>query len=378
MLPIEIRRADTPRERAVFVKMAWQFYREDRHWVPPLIGDQLQFIDPARGAFYEHGEAALFLAYRGARAVGRISAQVNTLYDRYFQDGKGFIGFFECEDNTETSRALFTAAAAWLRGKGRRVMEGPMSFGVYDETGILVQGFATDPYVMTGHNPPHYQRLFDEAGWEKSIDWYGFRGIADVFRKELDPRYFTLAQRVLKRKGITARNIDLKHHLERDAAIVRDIFATAWNRNWGHVPLTEKEFDRLKEGVKQFVVTPLTFIVELDGKPIAFALSIYDANQAVKKVNGRLFPFGFIRLLATMKRTRRFRLILMGVLEEYRGQGIELALYSRVIEEGLRLGFTEVECSMVVETNEPMINSVQRMPVERYRTWRIYRKDLEE
>jgi GNAT superfamily N-acetyltransferase len=378
MLPIEIRRASTPRERAVFVKMAWQFYREDPHWVPPLIGDQLQFIDPARGVFYDHGEVELFIAYRGEHPVGRISAQVNRLYDAYFQDGKGFIGFFECEEDPATARALFGAAAAWLRGKGRRLMEGPMSFGVYDETGILVQGHATDPYVMTGHNPPYYQRLFEEAGWEKSIDWYAFRGLAEVFRKELDPRYFFLAQRVLKRNGISVRTLDLKHHLERDAGIVREIFATAWNRNWGHVPLTEKEFGRLKEGVKQFVVNELSFIVELDGKPIAFALSIYDANQAVKKINGRLFPFGFLRLLVTMKRTRRFRLILMGVLEEYRGQGIELALYTHVIEEGLRRGFTEVECSMVVESNEPMINSVQRMPVERYRTWRIYRKDLAE
>jgi GNAT superfamily N-acetyltransferase len=142
------------------------------------------------------------------------------------------------------------------------------------------------------------------------------------------------------------------------------------------VPLTEKEFDRLKDGVKQFVVTELSFIVELEGKPIAFALSIYDANQAVKRVNGRLFPFGFITLLATMKKTRRFRLVLMGVLEEYRRQGVELALYSRVIEEGLRRGFTEVEASMIVENNEPMIHSMQRMPTERYRTWRIYRKDL--
>ncbi|MGA2480555.1 MAG: hypothetical protein ABSG63_17530, partial [Spirochaetia bacterium] len=183
MLPIEIRRADTPRERSVFVKMAWQFYRDDPHWVPPLIGDQLQFIDPAKGVFFEHGEVALFLAYRGTHPVGRISAQVNQRYDTYFQDGKGFVGFFECEDDTETATALFAAAAAWLRGKGRRVMEGPMSFGVYDETGILVQGFATDPYVMTGHNPPYYQRLFEETGWQKSIDWYAFRGLADVFRK---------------------------------------------------------------------------------------------------------------------------------------------------------------------------------------------------
>jgi GNAT superfamily N-acetyltransferase len=376
MLPIEIRRVSTAKDRAMFVKMAWQFYRGNPHWVPPLIGDQLRYIDPRRGVFYEHGEVELFLAYRGARPVGRISAQVNRLYDTYFEDGKGFVGFFECEDNRETARALFTSAGSWLRGKGRRIMEGPMSFGVYDETGILIQGFDTDPYVLTGHNPPYYQNLFEDEGWEKSIDWYAFRGKADVFTRELDPRYFTLAQRVLRRDGMVVRNVDLRHHLDRDAAIVREIFATAWNRNWGHVPLTEKEFDRLKDGVKQFVVTELSFIVELEGKPIAFALSIYDANQAVKRVNGRLFPFGFITLLATMKKTRRFRLVLMGVLEEYRRQGVELALYSRVIEEGLRRGFTEVEASMIVENNEPMIHSMQRMPTERYRTWRIYRKDL--
>jgi GNAT superfamily N-acetyltransferase len=376
MLPIEIRRVSTPKDRAVFVKMAWQFYRGDPHWVPPLIGDQLHYIDPRRGVFYDHGEVELYLAYRGARPVGRISAQVNRLYDEYFEDGKGFVGFFECEDNRETAHALFTSAGSWLRGKGRRIMEGPMSFGVYDETGILIQGFDTDPYVLTGHNPPYYQHLFEHDGWEKSIDWYAFRGRADVFTRELDPRYFTLAQRVLRRDGIVMRNIDVRQHLDRDAAIVREIFATAWNRNWGHVPLTEKEFDRLKDGVKKFVVTELSYIVELGGKPIAFALSMYDANQAVKRINGRLFPFGFITLLATLKKTRRFRLVLLGVLEEYRRQGVELALYSHVIEEGLRRDFNEVEASMIVENNEPMISSVQRMPLERYRTWRMYRKDL--
>jgi GNAT superfamily N-acetyltransferase len=170
----------------------------------------------------------------------------------------------------------------------------------------------------------------------------------------------------------------MKNHLDRDAAIVQDIFARAWNGNWGHVPLSDKEFERLKAGVKRFVVPALSFFVELNGAPIAFALSVYDANQAVKKVNGRLFPFGFLTLLASMKKTRRFRLVLMGVLEEYRSQGMEVALYAHVIEEGLRRGFQEVEMSMVVETNDPMIASVERLPVERYRTWRIYRKDLSE
>jgi GNAT superfamily N-acetyltransferase len=376
MLPIEIRRVRTPRDRAAFVKMAWPLYHDDPHWVPPLIGDLTAFLDPDKGVFYEHGEAELFLAYRGDHPVGRITAHINRRHDEYFGAGKGFVGFFECENDPEASTALFLAAGNWLREKGRTHAEGPMSFGVYDELGVLIQGFDTDPYVMTSHNPAYYQKLFEGAGWEKAIDWYAFRGRASVFQEKLDPRYFKLAQRVLRREGITVRCIDVTHQLDREARIVQDIFATAWSRNWGHVPLSEKEFGRLKEGVRQFVVEELSFIVELNGKPIAFALSIYDANQAVKKVNGRLFPFGFLTLLATMKRTRRFRLILMGVLEEHRRQGLEVAMYAHVIEEGIRRGFEEAEMSMIVESNEPMINSIERMPVERYRTWRIYRKDL--
>jgi len=377
MLPIEIRRVRSKKDRAVFVTMPWKFYRNDPHWVPPLVGDQMAFIDPSKGVFFDHGEAELFLAYRGADPVGRISAQVNLRYDDYYSDGKGFVGFFECEDDPQTAHALFRAAGSWLSGKGRKLMEGPMSFGVYDETGILIQGFDTDPYVLTSHNPPYYQRLFETAGWEKSVDWYAFRGRASVFKNKLSPRYFLLSQRVLKRNGISVRQADMRHHLDREAEIVQRIFAAAWSSNWGHVPLTDREFGRLKDGVKQFVIPELTFIVELEGKPIAFALAIYDANVAVKKVNGRLFPFGFMTLLATLKKTRRFRLVLMGVLEEYRHQGIEVAMYSHVIQEGMRLGFEEVEMSMIVETNEAMINSAERMPVERYRTWRIYRKEIE-
>jgi GNAT superfamily N-acetyltransferase len=378
MLPIEIRRVHTSRERAVFVKMAWPLYRDDPHWVPPLIQDQIAFIDPARGVFFEHGEAELFLAYRGTEPVGRLSAHVNRRYDEYFDDAKGFLGFFECEDNSETACALFTAAGNWLREKGRRTVEGPMSFGVYDELGVLIQGFDTDPYVLTSHNPPYYQKLFEEAGWEKSVDWYAFRGKASSFREGLDPRYFSLAKRVLGRDGLSVRSLDLKGNLDREAKIVQDIFATAWSRNWGHVPLSDKEFARLKDGVRQFVVTELSLVVELEGKPIAFALSVYDANQAVKKVNGRLFPFGFLTLLLTMKRTRRFRLVLMGVLEEHRNRGIEIALYAHIIEEGLKRGFQEVETSLIVESNALMLSSLQRLPVERYRTWRVYRKDLTE
>jgi GNAT superfamily N-acetyltransferase len=157
---------------------------------------------------------------------------------------------------------------------------------------------------------------------------------------------------------------------------VKRIFAVAWDENWGHVPFSDLEFDRLKAALVRMVVPGLSLVAELDGRPIAFTLALYDANVAVKKTNGRLLPFGFITLLTGIRKTDRFRLILMGVLEEYRKQGIEIALVTKVIEEGIRLGFTEVETSMIVETNHRMMASIGHLPVERYKTWRVFRKDL--
>jgi GNAT superfamily N-acetyltransferase len=378
MLPIEIRRVRTKSARNVFVKMAWRFYENDPLWVPPLISDQLAFIDPARGVFFDHGEAELFLAYRGAEPVGRISAHVNRRYDDIFGGKKGFVGFFESENGVETAQALFNAAENWLRAKGRDVAEGPMSFGIYDETGILIDGFDTPPYVLTTYNPRYYQSLFEACGWEKSIDWYAFRGRRGSTDERLDPRYFKLTEKVVKREGIVFRPMDVKKHLEREAEIVRDIFAVAWNRNWGHVPFSDKEFQRLKESIVAMVSPELSLIAELDGKPIAFTLSLYDANVAVKRIDGRLFPFGFLKLLTGIKKTNRFRLILMGVLEEYRNQGVEVALYTKVIEDGIRMGFRESEASMIVENNERMLSSLSHLVMERYKTWRVFKKDLTE
>jgi GNAT superfamily N-acetyltransferase len=310
--------------------------------------------------------------------VGRISAHINRRYDDLFGADKGFVGFFECENDVATSRALFNAAENWLRTRGKGSAEGPMSFGVYDEAGILIDGFDTPPYLLTVYNPSYYRGLFEACGWEKSVDWFAYRGRKGVTDENLDPRYARLSQRVMKRDGMKVRTMDIKGNLEREAEIVKGIFADAWNENWGHVPLSDKEFERFKESLAQIVIPELSLIVELDGKPVAFTLSAYDANQAVKRTNGRLFPFGFLVLLTGIKKTNRFRLILLGVREEFRSQGIEIALISRIIEDGIRLGFHEAEMSMVVENNDKMISSIDHLLAEKYKTWRIFRKDLHE
>jgi GNAT superfamily N-acetyltransferase len=376
MLPIEIRRVLTRRERKEFVDSAWRFNAGDPCWVPPLISDTLKYIDPDRGVFFDHGEVELFMAFRGAEPVGRISAHVNTLHDERYGGGRGFVGFFECEDQSETAGSLFNAAENWLRARNRKTVQGPLSFGIYDEIGVLVEGFNKPPFVLTPHNPPYYARLFEENGWRKAVDWYAFRGRNGVSDEGVDPRFGKFSERVLRRHGLTVRNLDPKVNLERDVKIVQSIFNTAWDDNWGHVAITDREFSRLKEAVLTMLVPELSPLIEVDGRPVAFALALCDANVAVKRVNGRLFPFGWITLLTTMRRTDRFRLVLMGVLEGFRGQGLETALYYQVMREAIRLGYREIEMSQIVETNAAMLASINRLPVERYKTWRIYEKDL--
>jgi GNAT superfamily N-acetyltransferase len=376
MLPVEIRQVRTRRERRDFVTSAWRFNAGDPCWVPPLVSDTLKFIDPERGVFFDHGDVELFAAYRGAEPVGRISAHVNALHDARHGPGAGFVGFFECEDRAETAGSLFDAAENWLRARGRRTAQGPFSFGIYDEVGVLVEGFEAPPFVLTPYNPPYYARLFEENGWRKAVDWYAFRGRKGVSDAGVDPRFARFSDRVLRRPGLTVRNLDPKVNLARDVKIVQSIFNTAWDGNWGHVAITDREFDRLKEAVLAMLIPELSPLIEVAGRPVAFALALCDANVAVKRIGGRLFPLGWLTLLATMRRTDRFRLVLMGVLEEFRGQGLEAALYHQVLSEGIRLGYREIEMSQIVETNAAMLASINRLPVERSKTWRIYEKDL--
>ena len=360
-----------------FIRIARKFYEHDPHWVPPLIADQKRYLDPKKGVFYDHGEVGLFLAKRAGRPAGRISGHVNYLYDELYGKDTGFFGFFECENDPGTAQTLLKAAESFVRSRGMRRILGPMSFGVYDEIGILIDGFDSDPYVMTVHNPPYYAELLLAAGYGKAVDWYAYRGYT-ADRERVDPRLFQVRDRVLSRPGFVLRTLDLSsaRTIRREADFINRIFLDAWSRNWGHVPWTPREFERLVEAVKKIAIAELSYIVEVRGRPVGFALSISDANVAVKMINGRLFPFGFVTFLRSLKRTDRFRHILMGVLEEYRNSGIETAMYAELVERCCELGFREVEMSLIVENNHAMRNSLKHFPLKIYKTYRIFEKQL--
>jgi GNAT superfamily N-acetyltransferase len=372
--PVTVVPVNTRRMRMEFISMPWHLYRDDPQWVPPLISDQREYLDPKRGVFFDHGEAQLFLARKNSQTVGRITSHVNYLYDARYGAETGFFGFFESENDPEVAKALFIAAETYLKGRGKRRILGPMNFGVYDEIGILVRGFDSPPLVMNLHNPPYYGVLLEQLGFEKVIDWYAYHGFVSD-HDQVNPKLFALKDKLIESSGVQLRRLNLKK-VEREAAIINGIFKPAWSQNWGHVPWTDREFARLVDAVKRIALPELSFVAEIEGKPVGVALSIADANVAIKKINGRLFPFGFLTMLWGLKKTDRFRHILMGVLENHRNKGIEIAFYTNIVENAKKYGFREVEMSNIVETNYSMRNSLKHFPVRIYKTYRLYEKEI--
>jgi hypothetical protein len=375
MSRLEIRPARSERERMRFIRFAWQVYAQDPCWVPPLTADLRQFINPKKGVFFQNGDAELLLAYRDGKPVGRLSVQVSRRHHAIYNDGKGFFGFFECMNDPEAAVALVRQAEAYLAQHGCTRIEGPYNFTIYDEIGVLVEGFDSMPYVMNVHNPPYYGELLEGVGLRKAVDWYAFRVKREAVESRWPERLARLSDHISSRKGVTIRPMD-RAHFWRDATIVKTIFNQAWSRNFGHVPMTDNEFKRVTSALKHLIIPELSFVAEINGQPVGFALSTYDANLVVREIDGRLFPFGFIKLLRQTKKVKRFRMMLMGVLERYRNRGYEVAFYVQTIRKGIEMGMVECEVSNIVETNEPMLKSLANLPTERHKVYRIYEKSL--
>ncbi|MCA9127464.1 MAG: hypothetical protein KDB22_10275 [Planctomycetales bacterium] len=373
MGPIKIRPVESARDRAAFMMMPWEIYGDCPNWVPPLLSDQKSILDPAVGPFYRNGEVKLWLAERNGRPVGRISSHLSARHDQLIGGSKGYFGFFECEDNQETARALFEAAETHLRSKARTEVEGPYNFTIYDEIGILVDGFDTPPAIMVRHNPAYYQRLIESLGYEKAVDWHAYR--CEVSPTQLSERMGRIAMRIENRKEVNIREVNLRAY-DQDARTVKRLFDLAWRQNWGHIPLSDEEFWYGAKGLKMLIVPGLSYIVEVKGEPIGIAISVYDINPLIKRIDGRLLPFGFLRLMLGVKKMKRFRMLLMGVDPKHRGRGYEIAMYAKAIRKATSLSFDEAEMSLILENNEPMMHSIQQLSSQLAKRLRIYRKDL--
>lgn len=357
-----------------FIRLPWRIYADDPAWVPPLLSDVRKLLDPSH-PLHEHADAEYFLALRDGEPGGRIAAVVNHRYNDFHDVRTGFIGLFESVDDQEVADALLETATEWLRERGMTEVIGPFNLSTNDELyspGILLDGFDRPPVLLMAHNPPYYAGLFEGAGWEKAKDL-----LAYWLEDEAPPPRLVRAMDRVQRsvEGLVIREMDLKR-LSQEVERIKEVYNSAWERNWGFTPLSDAEIRHLAKDLKPIVDPRFALMAEVDGEPIGFALALPDYNQALKHVNGRLFPFGLLKLLWYRRKIDRVRVITLGLKPEYRRRGIDALLYLRIYQNGIPAGYTKAEASWILEDNWGMRRGLERMGAYVYKTYRVYGRPI--
>lgn len=359
------------RDLSRFLKLPWQLYQDDPVWVPPLLHDLKRLLDRHAHPFHQHAEVQYFLARRGEEIVGRIAAIVNHQYIRFHNQATGFFGFFESVNETEVATALLAAAERWLAEQGMKQIYGPMNFSTNEECGLLVEGFQDPPMVMMPHNPPYYPQLVGAAGYTKAKDLLAYL-LDDTTPPKRLVRGVSRLQQV---RDVTIRPINPRCFAE-EVNLIRAIYASAWERNWGFIPMTKEETDDLAIQFRRVADPNLCLIAEVKGEPAGFALALPDYNQVLRHMNGRLLPFGLLKLLWYRRKINAARVLTLGLKPGFRRTGIDAMLYLRLWEEAPKNGYPIVECSWILEDNWNMRRGLERMGARLYKTYRIYEKAL--
>ncbi len=361
------------KEIGEFIKFEWQIYSDDAHWVPHLLMERKEFLDPHKNPFFDHADVAYFMAYRNGQAVGRIAGIVNELHNKFHQDQTGFFGLFECRNDPDAAAALIGEAEKFVRQRGMTVLRGPVNFSTNDECGLLVEGFDRPPMIMMTYNPTYYIALFEQNGLVKCKDLI-------AYRLETPPSIPERLQRavdlILKRNSFTVRTFNMKDFTN-EVQRVKKIYNAAWEKNWGFIPMTDAEFDHMGKQMKQILDPDFLFIAEHRGEPIGFSLAIPNINEALIKIrDGRLLPFGLFKLLWNTRKgkIRTVRVITLGVVPQHRHSGLDTVFYHKTFEMGIRKGVQWGELSWILEDNAAMNRPLERMGATVYKRYRIYEK----
>ena len=376
--PLNIRPVQTKKDKRAFVDFAWEVYKDDPAWVPPLKDEVHGLITPGKNPWFEHARAQLWLAERGGKVVGRISAQVDDLVQEHMGQGTGQWGFFDALD-AEAAAALIETAEDWLRQQGMTRALGPISLSIWDEPGLEIEGFAEPPTAMMGHHRPEYQGWIEAAGYGKAKDLLTYALNIENWE---DPKIDRLIAMGERNPHIRIRMVD-KSRFNEEARLILNLLNDAWSNNWGYVPLTEAEIKYAGKKLKPIIFNELVRVAEIDGEPVAFMLTIPDINELIKDLNGELFPFNFIKLLWRLRkpRARRLRVPLMGVAKKLHHTRLASQLAFMMIEYTRRdgtkkYGATHGEFGWILEDNKGMLSIAQLPGAAVNHRYRIYEKQL--
>jgi len=376
--PVTIRPVSTKQDRKAFVDFAWEVYKDDPAWVPPLKDEVHGLITPGKNPWFEHARAQLWLAERNGKVVGRISAQVDDLVQEHMGKGIGQWGFFDALD-PEAAMALIKTAEEWLRAQGMTSALGPISLSIWDEPGLEIEGFAEPPTAMMGHHKPEYQAWIEAAGYGKAKDLLTYEVNIEHWDDPMINRLIAMGER---NSRIRIRMVD-KSKFNDEARLILNLLNDAWSSNWGYVPLTEAEIAYAGKKLKPIIFNELVRIAEVDGEPVAFMLTIPDINELLKDLNGELFPFNWVKLLWRLRkpRTRRLRVPLMGVAKKLHHSRLASQLAFMMIEFTRRdavskYGASVGEFGWILEDNKGMLSIAQLPSAKVNHRYRIYDKVL--
>ena len=364
--------AATGLERDRFIRFQDEIYRGDPNYVPPLLMERHEFLDARKNPFFRHADVTLFLATRQGQPVGRIAAIEDRNYNAFHGTKAAAFGLFECVDDPGVAAALLAAVRNWARWRGLTSLIGPMSFSSNHEIGLLVDGFDEPPFVMTAYNPRYYADLLLACGLKKAKDLYCFWRSA---RTPPPERFVRVADKIKSHAGITLRSLDMRS-FEAEVGRIKGIYNSAWEKNWGFVPMTDAEFDKLARDLRPLVRPELCFIAEDQGEPVAFSLTVPDVNQALRRVGGRLtsfgLPLGLAKLLWYQRRITKVRLLALGIKEGWRRRGLDAVLIVETIRRTGQLGYEGGEVGWTLEDNDLINRAIEGTGAQRSRVYRVF------
>jgi hypothetical protein len=351
-----------------FIKLPWQIYGNDPNWVPPLI-KEIEFLFSEKNPFWQHSEKKLFLIWEGNRPLGRIAGIIDHNHINIHQENCGFFGFFESINDYAVAEKLLNVVREYLKEKKMEVMRGPMNPSTNDECGFLIEGFDSAPTVMMTYNPEYYLEFMERYGLRKAKDFYAY--LAPVTGEQIT-RLSRVSELVKKREpNLVVRPINLKKFAE-ELGKIKQIYNSAWSKNWGFVPMTDGEIESMAERLKPLVVPEILQIAEFDGKPAGFLMAVPDYNQVMKRINGKLNLSGIVKFLWYKNKIDALRLITLGVCPEYRKKGIDGLLYLESLKGAMKKGYKFCEFSWVLEENILTQRAAEFMGGKLYKKYRIY------
>jgi GNAT superfamily N-acetyltransferase len=370
MEKLTIEAVDDRRGLHAFLRFPEVLYRNDLHWVPPLRRDEAHRLSSAN-PFFDHAEVRLFLARRDGEVVGRVAAIVDRAHLDRWKDGAGFFGFFEAVEDEPVAQALFDAVCGWLRPRGLTLMRGPFNPSTNDTCGLLIDGFDLPPRIMMPYNPSYYPRLFERMG---------LHSIRELLAYEVDvppllPEAIGRVAEAARNRGIRVRSLDPKR-LAEEAERFRQVYNAAWAENWGFVPMSEGEAAWMASQLRQVLVPELALFAECEGRPVGFFLCLPDLNPALRVLGGRITPWGLLRFLLARRHVDMVRVILLGVLPEFRRRGIEALLLQEGYEGLRRLGYWRAEVGWILEENAVTRQTTQRWNARLVKRYGLYEAPL--